>query len=1263
MNVTINNTYPIFEADQVLTADHLNEAVSYLEEQERLTRVKLIGMGIVCGLQARLADGGTAVTVSTGVAITSKGYLVTFKGDAPDSLIKYPFFTPYADPQEDIYPFFLNGGAEIPLFELQEQKIQGAEPLGDLPEAITNYGVLMYLECLDKKLKNCIENDCNEKGTERIFTLRVLLVRKEDMRNIICMERALNGPKTEAQIDELVNARFKLSGLQLPRVKVASNIVAADQLLQLYAGRITQSLPTLQTALLSTFKYYNPVLQSLYQGQAGFEETVMTTLPGIGQQMLAGNMCRVQYYYDLLCDLVDTYNEFIEVAFDLWSACCPSMDTYPKHVRLTGLVAEESCEPSPYRTRFLHSPIHDGQDELAGQVRALHHKLYLLIRQFQPANNLQEIRITPSRELDQPLTLRAIPAYYNISQPLLSNWNSELRRRCRSTENLSYHANQYAVAAQLGHIRNPLAYSIKKYDFFRIEGHLCRPFMPALQEILRQRREHSLPFDVVALKVGTDASGTVIEDMECLFQDLETICRAWKKEIECMLGSTVGGLVRYNPTNVFTADTQVDTIRPYDYTVSEGSIVQNLINVVNVQEGYLGDYVIQGIDQGQEDPCENRDLAVNLIQENLATSEIPNQEYQIAVYYPATIVTHVIDFARVIDRPCSDLDLAALERSQAKLVRQVNEYYTALNSYSTSANRVFNFDVQGMLQVMQILISRCTLERIRVIQAEMQRRKEELRKMNLFSEYTRKHPGVEHAAGVPKGGTFIIAYAGEETGSNLNLEPGTIIADFFLPYLCCSDCPPITYCFSPEETAVDLDIKLKDFCVPYDFTIYPFEVEPPDGEITPSGPGTGVVGDPENGYTFDPNQVDMGNEIIRVLSFQVNGQDVPLQIRVGQTPDDSFEWEVSLTEDDNGNPINNLILTIAEYDNRYQYEWLISAISPDGNETPLPGSPFPVSGRETTIPLPGFAEGGQLAVVLSAKSELCSNSNRQLVDVPPIPPAVEVALIIADANLGPISATTFSSGDGNDYHFIATPGGGELKLEDGNVDQFIQDATPGSDQNLYRWTPEGKRPGGYTFIYGHPEGEAQVSINIRANLAGEGSVIVDTVNQLNEKAGSLENSNLYSDYLNGSNAYNLTAGLLRRFALEWSRPETLNRYRAGSFNEPFANTMTRASNDATDRILNTGDDMAGQDYLLEMYQLQLSFSMVFLAMLKNDINLQHPVSKLFTVYSNQAKKMKDRGIQLGDKLQFAGLLESLKGELANKESSRSKIKDLLEIIG
>ena len=61
--------FPVFEANQVLTSGHLNDAFDYLDQQTRQTRANLIGIGIVCGLEIKLdSSAGTAITLSKAAA-------------------------------------------------------------------------------------------------------------------------------------------------------------------------------------------------------------------------------------------------------------------------------------------------------------------------------------------------------------------------------------------------------------------------------------------------------------------------------------------------------------------------------------------------------------------------------------------------------------------------------------------------------------------------------------------------------------------------------------------------------------------------------------------------------------------------------------------------------------------------------------------------------------------------------------------------------------------------------------------------------------------------------------------------------------------------------------------------------------------------------------------------------------------------------------------------------------------------------------------
>ena len=58
----ITTKYHTFVDNQVLTKDQLNEFVTYFDDQDRLTRVFLNGVGVVCGF--RISRSGTNIASS-----------------------------------------------------------------------------------------------------------------------------------------------------------------------------------------------------------------------------------------------------------------------------------------------------------------------------------------------------------------------------------------------------------------------------------------------------------------------------------------------------------------------------------------------------------------------------------------------------------------------------------------------------------------------------------------------------------------------------------------------------------------------------------------------------------------------------------------------------------------------------------------------------------------------------------------------------------------------------------------------------------------------------------------------------------------------------------------------------------------------------------------------------------------------------------------------------------------------------------------------
>lgn len=122
-----------------------------------------------------------------------------------------------------------------------------------------------------------------------------------------------------------------------------------------------------------------------------------------------------------------------------------------------------------------------------------------------------------------------------------------------------------------------------------------------------------------------------------------------------------------------------------------------------------------------------------------------------------------------------------------------------------------------------------------------------------------------------------------------------VVADFSLPYLCCSTCPPVAFIVEkekktkpepePEPKPVSLQISINEFCS-HDRSMYPFIVTPEDGEVsTKDASLSNVVFRDQNTlkYLFNPGLMP-ATQFSKPIGFTVNGQDVPLTVKVFRKP-------------------------------------------------------------------------------------------------------------------------------------------------------------------------------------------------------------------------------------------------------------------------------------------------------------------------------------------------------------------------------------------
>lgn len=493
----ISTQYRKFSKGQYIEYTHFNEFLDFFEDQDRLSRVMLQGVGIVCGFKPDLIYTSgqlSGIQLSQGVALTTDGDLLTlnttsevskdlYVSDLKTIKIdnkKYTHFKAY-DNFKVKYPAFNDGNnGQIELWELAttQEASTDFQTVNNLSDLEDKY-LLLYLESYEKEVKPCRGVDCDNHGVQQIRNLKVLVTTAEGI-NIL-----LRGDKIQPHplfIDDI------LTPVKQERV-IVERLFLNSRIGPYYNSSDLQRL-------------YSSALAKNGYGQAVFEKiSAISQVIGVpvydyqpfkrGLESYLNQIIGFQYAYDIVTDLTDTYSEIIKLLPKAFTKCFPDLVSFPKHILLGKLISNTQLDSS--RHRFYNSPVLD--DEKAMQkIKTLINRFNLQVQNIRYPNNAQ-IKITPSQKLN-PLSNKAIPFYYQITEEFLKAWNFDKTSNRASKDNLGYDTSLLSSDA---HIQNPLNFNIDKNSFYNIEGHQGMDYLEAFEQIKKIRDEKQLGFDIMLL--------------------------------------------------------------------------------------------------------------------------------------------------------------------------------------------------------------------------------------------------------------------------------------------------------------------------------------------------------------------------------------------------------------------------------------------------------------------------------------------------------------------------------------------------------------------------------------------------------------------------------------------------------------------------------------------------------------------------------------------------------------------------------------------
>ncbi|MAM29891.1 MAG: hypothetical protein CMC13_12790 [Flavobacteriaceae bacterium] len=496
--IEITPQYRSFVDDQVLTSGQLNEFLSYFEDQDRLSRVCLNGVGLVCGFKVE-TDLESTITISQGCGITTDGDLLKLQLPIDEKEetsivlenITYTHFKEFDD-ENAKYPHFKMGQDTLPLWELIPQDLAAsdtdAQPLTAL--TLNNKVVALYLECYPKDADICTTTNCDNQGQPNIQKLRVLLLDAENTYEFVKPQDSI------FERQDVLGTISQIKKTAVPRVALTTGIGGNSAnyaaMVSAYKEAITQSKQHIQDAFSLFYNVFATGLQ-LDTAQSGAVLAKLAALDNFG------NPNYVQYHYDRVRDLSDTCNEIIGLLHQLKTECCPDISAFPKHL-LLGRISNFSEIPE-LRHEFYPSPSQVLYSALQKKARLLAARASELLNSF-TLDVENAIKITPSIGCGL-LENKAIPVYYNVGESLLKTWNFNKTQQYKYDENISYHTENLAPEPA---IQDPLRFENDCWDFYRIEGMASWDVYEASDEIKELLQTHALDVDVLHFDLQKDTN-------------------------------------------------------------------------------------------------------------------------------------------------------------------------------------------------------------------------------------------------------------------------------------------------------------------------------------------------------------------------------------------------------------------------------------------------------------------------------------------------------------------------------------------------------------------------------------------------------------------------------------------------------------------------------------------------------------------------------------------------------------------------------------
>jgi hypothetical protein len=673
---------------------------------------------------------------------------------------------------------------------------------------LDNHVIVLFLEVKVKELKNCEGADCINLGRDITYSVIPLLLSLADAQTVLAEEIKLIGSSDSTT---LINKTAALPDfvLQKPDLTQVDDDITPAELALVYSNALKEL--TIQLGLtqqladdglsIITGEQQKPV--------AGFKKALDEL---IANPVFSKSPGHYQYFYDFASDFAAAYRELQDAVHEFVSFDVHPQSNFPCHLRLgmvpadTGDVTNAMKVPfSELRHSFITSRNTEGQRSRYHLVLSLFKRLTDLSKNFETDLSKLDIRITPSIEPGKTLSEKAIPFYYKKDKSnkpeLLPHWNYEMYSKGKLNRVQGYFTNaNKAFRNEFSDARRPgidppshfpLLYQQGENNFYRVEGYVGLQYPQVFESLYTYMQNYNLPFDLQLVGLNKE-SQLVIKEMRLKFNDLDSMYNVMTEEVLCLLKTEVNYFGNIRLTRLLYEVSIVDEV----FIKQPKDDVMVMLNEDQGRTFFYREYgksrkkMMKGAPRKAE--IKNMGVADSTVDMTQKTgSKIPTHDLTniLAMRFPSKVSTpaspyilKLIDainkLIQTIQEDFSDFIVEEYRERLREMHEEAKRFIVYLTAQDAGeVNKNSNLAKDEALGYLERLLYEPDFEKIWAIDEERTNRENELGFNTCLDQFLSYHPGLEHKAGVWKNGTFVVVFD----------RNGTAIADYCLPYRCCTN--------------------------------------------------------------------------------------------------------------------------------------------------------------------------------------------------------------------------------------------------------------------------------------------------------------------------------------------------------------------------------------------------------------------------------------------------------------------------------------------